>query len=57
VEWGTKDAGPLVHNQTQFNQLWLDGFTFKNTNISKYRQLKDAVNAAADKATIDGITW
>jgi len=55
VEWNTRDAGVLVHDATQFNQLWLDGFTHKISTINKYRTSKDQIMVAMDKPEVDFI--
>jgi hypothetical protein len=57
VEWNTRDAGVLVHDSTQFNQLWLDGFTHKMSNITKFRTLKGQIysNAVTTKNQVDTI--
>jgi hypothetical protein len=57
IEWNTRDVGPCFHDATQFNQLWLDGFTHKVSNMTKYRTLKGQVEIAVDKAGVDSIEW
>jgi hypothetical protein len=57
VDWNTRDAGVIAHNATQFNQLWLDGFTHKMTNINKFRNLKEQVNTVTTKDQVDQINW
>ncbi len=55
--WKSEDAGVLTFTQNQFKQLFGDGLTFKETNIYRYRSLKDQINACADQTSIDAITW
>lgn len=57
IEWNTRDAGAMIHDQTQFNQLWIDGFLHKNSNMSKYKTLKEQVKSAVDEAEVDSIVW
>lgn len=57
ITWKTEDAGTFSHTVAQFKQLFADGMVFKQTNIYRYRSLKDQVNACATKADIDLIVW
>lgn len=57
MEWSTWDAGNIVHNEQQFNKLYLDGVNHKLSKINKYRVLKDQVNACVDKDEVDAIVW
>lgn len=61
IKWTTKDAGPLVHSGEQFNQLYLDAFSFVAQMQDKYRAYKEQVQAATSIDEINdimnSITW
>ncbi len=57
IDWNTRDAGVISHDETQFNQLWLDGFQFKFAKITKRRDKKDIVNACTTKDAVDLVEW
>lgn len=57
ITWKTVDSGNLPHSQAQFKQVFADGLTFKNNQISKYWSLKVKVLAAIDEASINAILW
>lgn len=57
ITWKTTDAGNLAHTQAQFKQLYADGMNFKNTQITKYWNLKAQVLAATTVSQVNTITW
>lgn len=57
VKWKTVDAGDIIHNATQIKQLFKDGKAWKQSNVDKYRNLRDQVNAATTVAQVQAIVW
>jgi len=55
--WKTEDAGVLTFDQSQFKQLFGDGLVFKQTNIYKYRDLKEQILSCTTQPQIDAIVW
>jgi hypothetical protein len=55
IEWNTRDAGVLTHNQEQFNTLWLNGFQHKNSTINRFRTVVTDIQLAETKEDIDAL--
>ena len=57
VNYKTIDSGYLLHTKEQFNQVFIDGHAWGDSQISKLNNLKAQVDAATDKAGVDAVTW
>jgi hypothetical protein len=56
-KWKTVDAGIITLTRDQFIALCKDAHTFKRSNIERYWNLVDQVQAAQTEADINAITW
>lgn len=57
VNYKTIDSGYLQHTKEQFNQVFIDGHSFGDSQITKLNSLKAQVDTATTKEELDAITW
>jgi hypothetical protein len=57
VNYKTIDSGYLPHTKGQFNQVFIDGHSFGDSQIAKLNNLKAQVDAAQTQADLDAIVW
>lgn len=57
VNYKTIDSGYLSHTKAQFEQVFIDGHMFGDSQITKLNNLKAQVDAATTKEELDVITW
>jgi hypothetical protein len=57
VNYKTIDSGYLLHTKDQFNQVFIAGHSFGDSQIAKLNSLKAQVDSATDKAGVDAVTW
>jgi len=53
VPWPTSDAGMVVHTREQFIQLCKDAQTWKGTNLYRYFDLKEQVEACTEISQVE----
>lgn len=57
VQYKTVDAGYLPHTKEQFQQVFIDGHAWGDSQITKLNNLKNQVNATTTEADLDAIVW
>jgi len=57
VSWGTKNVGEILLTRDEFMTLANESANHKWSKINKYRDLRDQVDVATDKETVESIVW
>lgn len=57
VNYKTLDAGYLVHTKEQFMQVFIDGHSFGDSQITKLNNLKTQVDSAQTVDEVESIVW
>lgn len=58
IQWRLADNTYVtIPDSTTFKKLELDAATFEQVDLAKYRNARDAINAATDEDTVNNVTW